>query len=126
VPISVRQGLRAPDLEPERTSTLMSDKSLEEKAAAMVDPHETVTSIGQITAGRDALQQRLDKADRAAQELQKQLDLAKTLMTRLLAASFASTGKPSAPLTNWGLNEIDVVEREMACYLNPTNEASAA
>ncbi|WP_155510402.1 hypothetical protein [Pseudomonas fluorescens] len=105
---------------------MMSDKSLEEKAAAMVAPHEMMASIGQITAGRDALQQRLDKADRAAQELQKQLDLAKTLMTRLLAASFASTGKPSAPLTNWGLNEIDVVEREMACYLNPANEASAA
>lgn len=121
MPISLRQGLRVPDLEPERTSTLMSDKSLEEKAALMVDLHETMASVG-----RDALRQRLDKADRAVQELQEQLDLAKTLMTRLLAASFASTGKLSAPLTNWGLNEIDVVEREMACYLNSTNEASAA
>ncbi|RKS17103.1 hypothetical protein BJ917_5263 [Pseudomonas sp. WPR_5_2] len=89
----------------------------------MVDPHETMGSVGQIAAERDALQQRLDKADCAAHELQRQLDLAKTLMTRLLAASYASTGKPSAPLTNWGLNEIDVVEREMACFLNPVNEA---
>lgn len=104
----------------------MSDKSLEEKLAVMIDPHETMGYIRQITDERDALQQRLEKADHAAQELQVQLDFVKTLMTRLLAASYASTGKPSAPLTNWGINEIDVVEREMACYLNPANEAGAA
>lgn len=121
-----------------RGSTTISNKPLEEKLAFMADLHEEMGEPGdgsayiralrhirQITAERDALHQRLNEADQGMDELQAQLDFAKTLMIRLLAASHASGGKASTPLTTWGINELDVVESEMAYYLNHASEAAA-